>query len=80
MLNNIRPGGFPEPNTNDMKTINNVDDLSESAINKLYSFRNWADKMTEKCPEDGKELQCGTNLHWLFSQISASIECILQDL
>lgn len=29
-----------------MKTINNVDDLSESAINKLYSFRNWADKMT----------------------------------
>lgn len=40
----------------------------------------WADKMSEKCPEDGKELQCGTNLHWLFSQISASIECILQDL
>lgn len=73
--------GFPRQiKTNDMKTINNVDDLSESAINKLYSFRNWADKMTEKCPEDGKELQCGTNLHWLFSQISASIECILQDL
>lgn len=63
-----------------MKTINNIDDLSESAINKLYSFRYWADKMSEKCPEDGKELQCGTNLHWLFSQISASIECILQDL
>lgn len=63
-----------------MKTINNIDDLSESAINKLYSFRNWANKMSEKCPEDGKELQCGTNLHWLFSQISASIECILQDL
>lgn len=38
-----------------MKTINNIDDLSESAINKLYSFRNWADKMSEKCPEDGKE-------------------------
>lgn len=49
-----------------MKTINNIDDLSESAINKLYSFRNWADKMSEKCPEDGKELQCGTNLHWLY--------------
>lgn len=72
--------GFPRQKTNHMKTINNVDDLSESAINKLYSFRNWVDKMTEKCPEDGKELQCGTNLHWLFSQISASIECILQDL
>lgn len=39
-----------------MKTISNIDDLSESAINKLYSFRNWADKMSEKCPEDGKEL------------------------
>jgi hypothetical protein len=37
-----------------MKTINNIDDLSESAINKLYSFKNWADKMSEKCPEDGK--------------------------
>lgn len=49
-----------------MKTISNIDDLSESAINKLYSFRNWADKMSEKCPEDGKELQCGTNLHWFF--------------
>ena len=71
---------LPGKKTNDMKTINNIDDLSESAINKLYSFRNWADKMSEKCPEDGKELQCGTNLHWLFSQISASIECILQDL
>ena len=63
-----------------MKVINNIEDLSESTINKLYSIRNWAEKMVEKCPEDGKELQCGTNLHWLFSQISASIECILQDL
>lgn len=63
-----------------MKTINNVNDLSESEIKKLYSFRNWADKMMNKSPEDGAELQCGTNLHWLFSQISASIECILQDI
>lgn len=63
-----------------MKVINNIEDLSESTINKLYSIRNWADKMVEKCPEDGKKLQCGTNLHWLFSQISSSIECILQDL
>jgi hypothetical protein len=40
-----------------MKVINNIEDLSESTINKLYSIRNWADKMVEKCPEDGKELQ-----------------------
>lgn len=62
------------------KVINSVDDLSKTAINKMYSFRDFADKMSDKCPEDGEDLKCGTNLHWLFSQISASIECILQDL
>lgn len=48
-----------------MKTINNIDDLSESAINKLYSFRNWADMDYIRHVIKPKPKECYRNSHLL---------------